>query len=333
MTPELSIIIVNWNGGRLLQQCIESVVRHPPRVSWEIILVDNASADDSLDWVRASNLSNLRLVENDENLGFGKANNLAFGLSSAPLLFLLNNDAEVQPGAIDHLLDTINSDTRVGACGPRIINPDGSLQISVWRNPLTPWAMIVAALKLYRLLPRPTGAELLLGEYWDHSRRRPVNMLLGAAMLVKSEVIAEIGGFDERFHMYGEDNEWCLRIVRAGWTMIFDPEAVVLHHAGHATGQRWLSRDRQIAKHQSAFLFYRISLSWWHNFGNLAVPCVLGVFQLGWRALRSQSNEEQRLSLSLHFEELKKLLRGGRRRVVVGEEPPPQATAKASHPD
>src|SRR5688572_12052453 len=119
MSPDLSIIIVNWNGGELLRRCIESVVRHPPATSWEIILVDNASTDNSLEWVRSANLPNLRLIEMQENLGFGKANNLGFDLSSAPLLFIMNNDAEVQPGAIDRLIATINSGDRVGACGPR----------------------------------------------------------------------------------------------------------------------------------------------------------------------------------------------------------------------
>ena len=314
MTPDLSIIIVNWNGGELLRRCIESVMQYPPTLSWEIILIDNASNDDSLAWVRSSNIPNLRLIENQENLGFGKANNQGFKLSSAPLLFLLNNDAEVRAGTIDRLITTIQSEEKIGACGPRVLNPDGSLQVSVWRNPASPWAMVMAALRLHRLLPKRFAGELLLGKYWDHARRREVNLLLGAAILVKREVIAEVGGFDERFHMYGEDLEWCLRIVRSGWKIIFDPAAEVLHHGGHAADQRWLNRDREIAKHQSAFLFYRLSLSPWHNLGNLAVPCLLAVFQLGWRGLRGQATEEQKLSFELHWEELKKVLSGGRRK-------------------
>lgn len=312
MTPDVSIIIVNWNGGELLRRCIESVVHHPPGAPWEIILVDNASSDNSLEWVRSANLSNLLLIENEENFGFGKANNLGFKLSSAPLLFLLNNDAEVQPGAMDRLIATINSGARVGACGPRVINPDGSLQVSVWRNPPTPWAMIVGALRLYRLLPRRLSGELLLGHHWDHATRRRVNMLLGAAMLVKREVIEEVGGFDERFHMYAEDFEWCLRVVRGGWEIIFEPEAVVLHHGGQATGKRWLEPERLLANHESSFLFYRISLSWWHNVGNLAVPCLIAVPQLAWRTLRRRPTAEQKLALKFHFAELKKVLRGRR---------------------
>ncbi|MEA2205886.1 MAG: hypothetical protein QOE77_2662 [Blastocatellia bacterium] len=317
MTPDLSIIIVNWNGGQLLRRCIESVVRHPPASSWEIILIDNASGDNSLEWVRSSSLPNLTLIENQENLGFGKANNQGFKLSSAPLLFLLNNDAEVRAGTIDRLIATVKSEKRIGATGPRVLNPDGSLQVSVWRNPASPWAMVMTALRLHRLLPRRLAGELLLGEHWDHARRRAVNLLLGAAILVKREVIAEVGGFDERFHMYGEDLEWCLRIVRGGWKIIFDPAAEVLHHGGHAANQRWLNRDREIAKHKSTFLFYRLRLSPWHNLANLAVPCLLAVVQLGWRGLRGRETAEQKLSFELHWEELKQVLRGGRRKKQV----------------
>src|SRR5688572_5419281 len=102
--PELSIVIVNWNGGELLQRCIESIARHPPHVAAEIILVDNASSDSSLAWARsgatAAMLGDtpLRVIENRENAGFGRANNQAFALSRAPLLLLLNADTEVTPG-------------------------------------------------------------------------------------------------------------------------------------------------------------------------------------------------------------------------------------------
>lgn len=310
MAAELSIIIVNWNGGALLRRCIESLTRHPPGMSWEIILVDNASTDDSMDWVRSRDLSNVRVIENSENLGFGGANNLAFGLSSAPLLFLLNNDAEVRPGTIDRLIATINSDARVGACGPRVVNPDGTLQVSVLRNPPTPWEMIVTALRLYRLMPRKIRGELLLGHHWDHARRRRVNLLFGAAILVKREVINEVGGFDERFHIYGEDYEWCLRIVRGGWQLVFEPAAIVVHHGGHGTKQRWPERDRLLAQQEAFFLFCRTSLSRWHQLANLVTMYALLLLQLAWRKLTGQEVGEEKLLLRLRSAELKRLVLG-----------------------
>jgi len=310
MTPDLSIIIVNWNGGELLRRCLESVVSNPPDISWEIILVDNASTDKSLDWVRTCNIRNLRLIENSENLGFGKANNLAFAQSSAPLLFLLNNDAEVRHGAIDRLIATVNSDPRVGACGPRLVNPDGSLQISVWRNPRTPWEMILTAFRLYRLLPKGIRGELLLSEYWDHARRRRVNLLSGAAILFKREIIDEVGGFDERFHMYGEDIEWCLRIVRAGWFIIFEPDAVVLHHGGQGAKQRWMPREKSVTQLEAALLVDRIGLSRGHRLANLVTMYTLSLLQLALRKLTARPVSNLKQFLKIELAELRRVLRG-----------------------
>ena len=114
MTPELSVIFVNWNGGGLLRRAVESVERFAPSLPFEIVVVDNASTDGSRDWLRSLG-PRVRLVENEENLGFSKANNQGIRASRAPFVFLLNTDAEVRPGAIDQLLETLRSDERAGA--------------------------------------------------------------------------------------------------------------------------------------------------------------------------------------------------------------------------
>ena len=117
MLPELSIIIVNWNGGSLLRRCVETIVSSKPNTTYEIVIVDNASADDSLNQLRASEplaplIANqqLRIVNNSENRGFGAANNQGFALTNSPFVFLLNLDTEVPPGTIDTLMRTIKSD-------------------------------------------------------------------------------------------------------------------------------------------------------------------------------------------------------------------------------
>ncbi|HEY3028076.1 MAG TPA: glycosyltransferase family 2 protein [Pyrinomonadaceae bacterium] len=310
MAVELSIIIVNWNGGEFLRRCIESLLQFPPSIPWEIIVVDNASTDDSLEWIRTAGPPNLRLIENSHNPGYGAASNQGMRLSTARMLFLLNNDAEVRSGTIDRLISTLNSEACVGACGPRIIGSDGVLQRSVWRNLPRPWEMIVTGLKLHRLIPKRIRGELLLGEFWDHARRRRVDMLSGAATLAKRELIDEVGGFDERFHMYFEDHEWCLRAVRAGWVLIFEPEAVVMHHGGQATKRRWNQREQLLAYHESKFLFHRTSLPRWRHLANLLTMCALSVPQLAWRKLRGKPTSEEDLILRVHFAELRKSLRG-----------------------
>src|SRR2546426_8205974 len=192
---DLSIIIVNWNGRDLLAKCIESIIKHPPSAPYEIVVVDNASTDGSVEWLRAARSdgrlkeTNLRLIENAENVGFGRANNIAFSQTDASMLLLLNSDTEVREGAIDRLIETLKSNEKAGGCGPKLLNTDGSLQPSVYRNPPTALEVLLTGLGFHYLLPRRIRAEILLGPYWDHSRRRKVRMLFGAAILLRREVI------------------------------------------------------------------------------------------------------------------------------------------------
>jgi len=134
MPYDLSIIIVNWNGASLLTKCVESIVNSAPKLTYEILIIDNASTDDSLAQLCAHETAaamidsgQLRIVNNSENRGFGAANNQAFALTESPFVFLLNLDTEVSPGTIDTLIEKLKSDPKIGACGPRLLNPDGSV--------------------------------------------------------------------------------------------------------------------------------------------------------------------------------------------------------------
>jgi N-acetylglucosaminyl-diphospho-decaprenol L-rhamnosyltransferase len=312
---ELSIIIVNWNGGDLLRRSVESVVARPPSLEYEIVVVDNASSDDSVALLRAGELARepidrgrLRIIENSENRGFGPANNQAFMLSDAPLLLLLNPDTEVTPGSIDRLIATVQSNSRTAAVGPRLLNVDGSLQISVWRNPPAAWEILLSQLKLYLLLPQRLRGELLLGGHWDHNRERQVPMLSGAALLVRRTVIEEVGGFDERFHMYGEDNEWCLRILRAGWHMVFQPNAVILHHGAQSSLQRWTSLEKLRVQLEASYLFQQHSLPRRRLITNQLASYVTASGQHLWRRLRGIHAPDVKLAREIHWEHLKRAL-------------------------
>src|SRR5215210_427059 len=163
MPCDLSIIIVNWNGGSLLTRCIETIISSAPKVAYEIVVIDNASPDDSLAQLRACEIAapliereQLRVFINSENRGFGAANNQAFALTDSPYVFLLNLDTEVSPGAIDTLIDKLNS--------------DGTVQVSVFFNPPRVWHTVLSQLWLYHLLPPRIRGELLLGWHWNHDR-------------------------------------------------------------------------------------------------------------------------------------------------------------------
>lgn len=307
MTPNVAIIIVNWNGGDFLKRSLESVAQFPPHVDYEVVVVDNASTDGSREWLESLGDS-VCLIANAENVGFGRANNQAFAATEAPLLFLLNSDAEVHEGAIDRLVATLREDERIGAVGPRLLNSDGTLQPSVWRNPLTPFEMITAALRLYKLMPRRMRGELLLGFHWDHSERRRARMLSGAALMVKKEMIDTVGGFDESFYMYGEDTEWSMRIVRAGWWMIFEPGATVMHHSGKSTVTRWSNLEKRQKEYEGFFRFQQLHLSRSQAVANLVTGYALSLGQHAWLALRRQSLEETRLVRRLYANELRRVL-------------------------
>lgn len=315
MRPELSFVIVNWNGGELLRRCLESIAAHPPGLPYEVVVVDNASTDGSREWLRTNEPARLlagatwRLIECADNLGFGRANNRAFAATGAPLLFLLNADAELRPGACDALVSTLRGDARIGVCGPRLVNPDGSTQTSVWRNPPAAWATFIAPLTPYRLPPRRLYGELLLAEHWAHDRRRDVPMLGGAALVVRREVVEGVGGFDERYHMYGEDNEWCLRVVRAGWRMVFEPAAVVMHHGGHSSRQRWTDEEKLRVQTEAFFLFQRTCLTRRQAAANLLASIAQLSLRRALRRLRGRPAADLALTLRLHFGELKRSLR------------------------
>lgn len=322
--PELAFIIVNWNGGDFVRRAVESISLYPPRVPFEIIIVDNGSSDSSLDGLRSAAAeprpdgTKLRLIENRANRGFGAANNQAFEATSARLLFLLNADAELGPGACDTLIAALDSDPRTGLCGPRIVNPDGSLQVSVWRNPPTAWAILATGLGLHKLLPRRLRGELFLAEHWAHDRRREVAMLGAAALLVRRRAIEQAGGFDERFHMYGEDNEWCLRVRRAGWRLLFEPAATIVHHGAQSSSQRWTEAERMRVQLEALFRFQDISLKPRQRLANLVARSLVLALHVKRRQLLGRPAKDLELVLQLYREELGRLFSGRAARASTG---------------
>ena len=316
MPYDLSIIIVNWNGSGLLTRCVETIANSAPHVTYEVVVVDNASSDDSLAQLRANDAAagmiasqQLRIVNNDENRGFGAANNQAFALTSSPFVFLLNLDTEVGPGTIDVLVSKLRSDPSIGACGPRILNVDGSLQTSVFFNPPRVWHTVLSQLWLYRLLPRKLRGELLLGGHWQHDRERCVPMLGAAAVMARREMIDKVGGFDERFHMYAEDNEWCWRITKSDWRLMFVPEATVLHHGAHSSSKRWTPDDQIRVRLRAGFEFEHQVLPRWQLAANQFANYVVVSLQITGRKLLGIQHPDLLVIKEMHSEHLRRSLR------------------------
>ena len=311
---DISVIIVNWNGRDLLARCIESILKHPPSAPYEIVVVDNASTDGSVEWLRAAQRNgrlkdaNLRLIENKENVGFGRANNIAFSQISARMLFLLNSDTEVREGTIDRLVDALKSNEKAAGCGPKMLNTDGSFRPTVYRNPPAVWEILVTGLRLYYLLPRRIRAELLLGPHWDHSKRRTTRTLSGAAILLRRDVIDSVGGFDEEFYFYGEDIELGLRIVNAGWELLFEPTAQVVHHGSKSALLRWGPEEVHRRSVDAALRCYRKWLPRFRFVANCLANCLVSSLMRVWRVARGRTTRDIDILLSVYREHLKEVV-------------------------
>ena len=294
-------------------------MQRPPSVPYEIVVVDNASTDGSAEWLRAEHLkgwlkgTNLRLIENTENVGFGRANNIAFRQTDANMLFLLNSDTEVKEGAIDRLVETLESNEKAAGCGPKLLNTDGSLYPTVRRNRITIWELLVTGLRLYYLLPRRIRGELLLGSYWDHSRRRKSGMLSGAAILLRREVIDSVGGFDEEFYFYGEDTELCHRIVKSGWDLLFEPDAQVIHHGSKSALLRWGPEEKHRRLADGILRYSRKTMHVYHFVAYCLASCMVFRLDRIWMRVRGMSTNNIDIQLSVYWEYLKDAVSGRNR--------------------
>ena len=280
MKTELSIIIVNWNGESFLPNCLKSIAENPPSVPYEVLLIDNASSDGSVKWLKSEEAkeilsnTNFKLIESNENLGFGRANNLIIKQTKAPYVFLLNPDTIVRAKAIDRLLESLKAEEKIGVTVPKLLHADGSLQPSVWASP-NPVTILCETL-FYRVLPKAVYKNWLYGPHWDYAEKRAVPIVCAAAMMVKRTVIDKVGAFDEDFHMYGEDLEWAKRITNNGWDLVFVPESEIHHLYGQSSAQRWTSIEKQVTMGKAFILFQKKSLPAWLFFSNILTAIFVG---------------------------------------------------------
>lgn len=235
-TLDCSIIIVNWNVCALLRHCLASLPDAAgSRLRYEVIVVDNASDDDSVAMVRAE-FPAVRLRANATNRGFSGGNNDGIRAGRGRTLLLLNPDTEMRPGSLAALLATLDAAPDVGLVGPRLLNPDGSVQPSRRRFPTLATALLEST-PLQPYLPN----HPLLRRYYvadrPDDREQEVDWITGACMLVRREVIAQVGGFDEGYFMYSEELDLCRRIKEAGWRIVYQPAAVVVHHESQSADQ------------------------------------------------------------------------------------------------
>ena len=230
----LSIIIVSWKVKDLLQKCLVSLQAERRALDFEVWVVDNHSQDGTVEMVQAE-FSWVKLIASQDNNGFAKGNNLAIQqiVSSSDYIFLLNPDTEVKPGALHTLVQFMDDHPEAGAVGPKLLNPDGSLQPSCKSFP-TVSTLVFNSLFLDVLFSKSKIFGRYEMSWWLHDDIREVDQPMGAALLVRQAVIDQIGLMDEQFYMFFDEVDWCYRIKQAGYSVYFTPEAEIIHHGGQS---------------------------------------------------------------------------------------------------
>lgn len=250
---ELSVTICSWNTCTDLRACLASLEAVQAEAPFEVIVIDNNSEDDSPDMVEAE-FPWVRLFRMTRNLGFTGGHNFAIERRLAPHAFLLNSDAVVHGGAIRALLDFVRDNPSAGIIGPKVLNPDGSLQLSCRRFP-NPVAALFRNTLFGKLFPQNRFTRDYLMLDWTHDGPREVNWVSGCALLATQDLIERVGALDPEFFMFCEDVDWCFRAWQNGFKVVYMPQSVVTHAIGRSTDK---APNRMIGRfHGSMLRFYR----------------------------------------------------------------------------
>lgn len=244
---DLDIVIVSYNTCDMLRACLASLPAALNGLSRRVHVVDNRSSDGSVEMVRRE-FADVQLTVAERNLGFSGGNNLALRHVDARYVLLLNPDTECLPGSLHTLVTFMDSHPEAGACGPQLLNSDGSLQKSGARFP-TLFSEAVGHLGFWRINPEWHDRTLRWGRS-DFSATTEVDQVTGACLMVRREALEQVGPLDERFFMFYEEVDWCKRLHDAGWRIYYVPEARVTHHWMGAVRRASRAMTRQLFKSQ-----------------------------------------------------------------------------------
>jgi hypothetical protein len=241
---EVAVVVVTYNAMPWLTRCLESVA------GVECVVVDHGSTDGSVETARAAGVT----VVEQENRGLAAGWNRGLRETEGRYVLILNADAWLLDGALERLVAFADAHPRAAVVGPRLRNPDGTLQRSVRGFP-TLWRLATEYLFLRKLAPHSTALNAFYAGGFDHESVREAEFVMGAVMLVRREAIAEVGPLDESFFLFSEEVDWCYRFAQAGWEVVFTPEAEAVHvggasHGGRLFDQQLLGHLRFLAKHR-----------------------------------------------------------------------------------
>lgn len=277
---DLGIIFVNWNTRDHLQRCLESVFASDGGLTLKVVVVDNESSDGSVEMVQTC-FPQVTLIYGHGNVGYPAGNNIGlhalghYGACPAPdaprYILLLNTDTVLPPSALCEVVAYMEEHPEIGIIGPKLVLPDGSLDLACRRSLPTPEIALWRMVGLSKLFPHNRTFGRYNLTYLDEDEIAEVGSLVGAFMMLRREAIEQVGLMDETFFMYGEDIDWCKRVAEAGWKVIYYPRVSVLHFKRAASRQ---SPRAQLEFNRAFLLFYnkhyRTHTPWWLHWAVLA---------------------------------------------------------------
>jgi len=284
MGPTLSIVVLSWNTKGLLRACLNSLkaIRDQGELDFELIVVDNDSADGSADMV-AARFPWLTLIRNDKNDGYAIGNNIGASHATGRHLLLLNSDTAVGPGVLTFLVDFLEQHPEHGACAPRLVCEDGTIQLSCKTFPDL-WTAFYFDTWFDELFPKNRTIPKYFMADFDHTTSRDVDQPPGAAFLIRRDLWEQMGGFDPELWLFFNDVDLCRRLHRAGWKVAYIAEVAILHHEGKSTSQFpgfggiW---------HKNRHAYYRKHYGWR---GSVLAKVMTGV--RGWQESRRLAREQ-----------------------------------------
>jgi GT2 family glycosyltransferase len=246
---DLAIIIVNWNTGDLLKQCLQSVYGSQTSKQYEVWVVDNGSSDGSPDMI-TNRYPQTKIISNKDNTGFAHANNQAIIDSTGDYLLLLNPDTVINKDVMEVLSNYLDEHPDVGAVGPRLLNADGTLQESAYPRP----TLVREFWRLFHLDRVINYAEYPM-EQWSHIDAKEIDVLMGACFMVRRKALDQVGLLDDEFFIYSEEVDLCTRIRNYGWRISWLPTVTVIHLGGESTKQ--IQQEMFLQLYQGKIQYFR----------------------------------------------------------------------------
>jgi len=251
---DLSIIIVSWNVKNLLKDCLQSIFKFQGNLELEVIVVDNASGDQTVEMVKKE-FPKVKIIANINNLGFASANNQGIKASGGEYLLILNPDTKIMNDSLGKMLDFIKQNSQVGIAGFKHLNADWTLQPSVRRFPSF-WPLFFILTKIYKIFPNLPSIQNYFAKDLDYKIAQPVDQVAGSCLLARKKTLEQIGLFDEKFFIWFEEVDLCKRAKAAGFEVWYAPVAEIIHYGGQSFNQK-MTWEKQKLFFQSACYYLR----------------------------------------------------------------------------